>query len=126
MEETIQVAGGEPVDLTVRYTRHGPIIWETTAAWKASVRGRRGRSRRTTPSPCAGRRWRQTFSFRASGGLIPGPELGRVPGGAALFDVPSQNFVYADVDGNIGYQTPGHIPIRAQGDGTPAGARLDR
>ena len=34
-----------------------------------------------------------------------------------LWDVPSQNFVYADVDGNIGYQTPGLIPIRKKGDG---------
>jgi len=25
------------------------------------------------------------------------------------WDVPSQNFVYADVNGNIGYQMPGHI-----------------
>jgi penicillin amidase len=33
------------------------------------------------------------------------------------WDVPSQNFVYADVDGNIGYQMPGRVPIRAQGDG---------
>jgi penicillin amidase len=33
------------------------------------------------------------------------------------FDVPSQNFVYADVEGNIGYQMPGKIPIRAGGDG---------
>ena len=32
-----------------------------------------------------------------------------------LWDVPSQNFVYADVDGNIGYQTPGLIPIRRKG-----------
>lgn len=30
------------------------------------------------------------------------------------WDVPSQNFVYADVEGNIGYQTPGRIPIRAK------------
>ena len=29
--------------------------------------------------------------------------------------MPSQNFVYADVDGNIGYQSPGKIPIRAPG-----------
>jgi penicillin amidase len=29
------------------------------------------------------------------------------------WDVPSQNFIYADVQGNIGYQTPGRIPIRA-------------
>jgi len=29
------------------------------------------------------------------------------------WDVPSQNFIFADVDGNIGYQSPGLIPIRA-------------
>ena len=29
---------------------------------------------------------------------------------------PSQNFVYADVDGNIGYQMPGLVPVRAKGD----------
>src|SRR5690606_30537060 len=36
---------------------------------------------------------------------------------AALFEVPAQNLVYADVDGNIGYQTPGKIPVRSEGDG---------
>ena len=35
----------------------------------------------------------------------------------SLFDVPAQNFVYADVDGNIGYQAPGRIPIRRMGSG---------
>lgn len=34
------------------------------------------------------------------------------------FDAPSQNAVYADVDGNIGYQATGKIPIRAAGDGS--------
>lgn len=34
---------------------------------------------------------------------------------ARLFDVPSQNLIYADIDGNIGYQTPGNVPIRAEG-----------
>ena len=33
------------------------------------------------------------------------------------WDIPSQNFVYADVDGNIGYQTPSLIPIRTNGQG---------
>ena len=32
--------------------------------------------------------------------------------------VPSQNFVYADVDGHIGYYAPGRIPLRASGDGS--------
>ena len=29
---------------------------------------------------------------------------------------PAQNFVYADIDGHIGYQMPGFLPIRAPGD----------
>ncbi|MDO9396422.1 MAG: penicillin acylase family protein, partial [Herbiconiux sp.] len=36
---------------------------------------------------------------------------------ASLFDVPAQNLVYADTEGNIGYQTPGRLPIRGAGDG---------
>jgi penicillin amidase len=36
---------------------------------------------------------------------------------AREFAVPAQNLVYADVDGNIGYQMPGNIPIRESGDG---------
>jgi penicillin amidase len=33
-------------------------------------------------------------------------------------DAPGQNAVYADVDGNIGYQSTGYVPIRATGDGS--------
>ena len=36
---------------------------------------------------------------------------------ARNFVVPAQNLMYADVDGNIGYQMPGNIPIRTKGDG---------
>ena len=36
----------------------------------------------------------------------------------SVFATPSQNVVYGDVDGNIGYQPMGFIPIRAAGDGT--------
>lgn len=34
------------------------------------------------------------------------------------FDTPSQNIVYADVDGNIGYALSGRLPVRSSGDGT--------
>lgn len=34
------------------------------------------------------------------------------------WSTPSQNVVYADVDGHIGYQAMGFVPIRASGDGT--------
>ncbi len=32
-----------------------------------------------------------------------------------LWNVPAQNFVYADVEGNIGYQAPGQVPVRQPG-----------
>ena len=34
------------------------------------------------------------------------------------FGAPGQNVVYADVDGHIGYQATGFVPIRANGDGS--------
>ncbi len=34
---------------------------------------------------------------------------------ARLWDTPAQNMIYADIEGNIGYQTPSNVPIRAAG-----------
>jgi penicillin G amidase len=36
----------------------------------------------------------------------------------STFATPSQNVVYGDVDGNIGYQAMGFVPLRVSGDGT--------
>ena len=35
-----------------------------------------------------------------------------------MFQVPAQNLIYADTEGNIGYQAPGILPIRGKGDGS--------
>ncbi|HSM85799.1 MAG TPA: penicillin acylase family protein [Candidatus Limnocylindrales bacterium] len=43
----------------------------------------------------------------------------------SVFATPSQNVVYADVDGNIGYQPMGFVPVRAAGDGTVPVAGAD-
>ena len=120
-EETIEVAGGDPVTVMARSTARGPIVtdirsdfaavadgfpsasgapdgdYEISLQWTALAPG-------TTPQAIfAMNRARDWDGFREA---------------AALFDVPAQNLVYADVDGNIGYQTPGTIPLRKAGDGT--------
>ena len=120
-EETIEVAGGDPVTITVRSTARGPIVtdirddfgdvaaeypaasgapdggYEVSLQWTALTAG-------TTPQAIfALNRARDWQSFRAA---------------ASLFDVPSQNLIYADDSGNIGYQAPGDIPVRLSGDGT--------
>src|SRR5437879_10886118 len=42
-----------------------------------------------------------------------------------MLDAPGQNVVFADVDGDIGYQTTGKIPIRATGDGSVPASGAD-
>ncbi len=113
VREEIKVAGEEePVVVNVRLTQHGPIIndvvggpeedwafgWQPLAlSWTALQPGTLVRSILLLDRASNWEEFRHALSY---------------------WDVPSQNFVYADVEGNIGYQAPGHIPIRAAGDGS--------
>ncbi len=113
VREEIRVAGQEePVVVFARITRHGPIIndvvggeeedwsfgWQPLAlSWTALQPGTLMRSILLLDKAQNWEDFREALSY---------------------WDVPSQNFVYADVEGNIGYQTPGRIPIRKSGDGS--------
>jgi penicillin amidase len=123
--DTIQVGGGAPVQLTVRSTRHGPIISDTYGPIKDRVEPTatpfKDRSGLDLPADYA-----IALQWTA---LQPGNVFGAIWGfdnaqnwdefrrAAKDFTVPAQNLLYADVDGNIGYQMPGNIPIRKGGDG---------
>jgi penicillin amidase len=118
VKETIQVAGADPVEITVRYTRHGPLITDTYGGLeefseKAGI---------DLPTPYAiALRWTAleiSHTFPALWKMNIAQNWDDFRAAVSEFDVPSQNIVYADVDGNIGYQTPGKIPLRANGDGT--------
>jgi penicillin amidase len=117
LTENIQVAGSQSVAQTVRYTRHGPIISDTFAPLQnfhqtagINLPGNYALALRWTalePSTLASaiikiNRSQNWQEFRT---------------GVRDFDVPAQNFVYADINGNIGYQMPGKIPVRRSGDG---------
>jgi penicillin amidase len=116
LNETLQVAGGDPVPLTVRYTRHGPLIWSDVA-----LKEFRGKAGIDLPENYAlALRWtalEPSRTFAAVWKMDQAQNWYEFRQAAREFDVPSQNFVYADVDGNIGYQTPGKIPIRTNGIG---------
>ncbi|MBS3783627.1 MAG: penicillin acylase family protein [Anaerolineae bacterium] len=113
VREEIRVAGQEnPVVVDVRLTHHGPIINDvaggTEEAWSYGWQ------------PLA-----LSWTALQPGTLVESILLLDQAGDWTAFrealsywDAPSQNFVYADVEGNIGYQAPGRIPIRAAGDGT--------
>jgi penicillin amidase len=101
--EIIHVKGQPDVSMDVKITRHGPIITDITPG-------------ETRPLAL---RWT----------LYDGLHMPFFDVDAAQnwddfrkafsqLDAPGQNVVFADVDGNIGYQTTGRVPIRAAGDGS--------
>ncbi len=117
VNETIHVSDGSTVPLTIRYTRHGPVISDTYEDLK-DFRQKSGLQvpehyaisfQWTALDPCN--------TFPAIWKMNLAKNWSEFREAASAFDVPSQNIVYADVDGNIGYQVPGKIPIRAHGDG---------
>jgi penicillin amidase len=134
--ETIRVAGGDDVTITIRETGHGPLVSDASETLRdigrqapaaGSSEPAAGVSE-AAGDPAAGgggdelavaMRW---TALRPGGTADALVALNRARGwdefraAAALFEVPAQNLVYADVDGNIGYQAPGKIPLRAAGD----------
>ena len=100
--ETIKVRGRPDVHVTVRVTRHGPVIGESgkfslALKWTAL-------EPHATTFPLLkmnqAQNWREfTDALRS-------------------FTGPQQNMVYADVDGNIGYYAPAWVPVRRKGDGS--------
>ena len=115
--ETIKVAGAEDVELIVRTTRNGPIISDVYGA----LEDYGDLSGLETPEEYAiSLRWTALEPTQLASSIL---ELNQATNfeefrdALSLWDVPSQNFVYADTAGNIGYQMPGLVPIRANGDG---------
>ncbi len=101
--EVIHVKGNPDVNVDVKITRHGPVITELVPG-------------ETRPLAL---RWTLYEGLR-----IPFFDVNAAQNwdefrrAFSQLDAPGQNVVYADVDGNIGYQTTGKVPIRAAGDGS--------
>jgi penicillin amidase len=122
--EEITVRGGdEPIRHLVRSTRNGPIV--TDAEGPQDTRSAFGIEAPLAPPESVelselSLRWTALVPNRTFSSLFRMNRAGdfaEFREAAALFDIPSQNLVYADEEGNIGYQTPGLIPIRRRGDG---------
>lgn len=118
-EETLRVAGSEDVEVTVRSTAHGPIVSGLTPEF-TEIAGAQPSAQRWSGEHALSLRWTALdagTTAQAIFALNSAADFADFRAAAALFDVPAQNLVYADVDGNIGYQAPGRLPIRGAGDG---------
>jgi len=105
IEEPIKVRGrGEAEKLQVRITRHGPLMDNV-------VKG--------LEQPLA-LQWTGYGNSRLLESVYHLDKAGNwdeFRDALQYWDAPSQNIVYADKDGNIGYQSTGLIPIRKKGSG---------
>ncbi|HEV2493809.1 MAG TPA: penicillin acylase family protein [Terriglobia bacterium] len=101
-QEVIKVRGAADVHLTVRRTRHGPVIGED-GKYELALRWTALEDHALTFAFLRMARARNWQEFTEAIRHFTGPE---------------QNMVYGDVDGNIGYYAPAWVPVRKQGDGS--------
>ena len=127
--ETLEVAGGDDVELTIRSTVNGPILSGLSDDFDAIAADPYTGTGGSVTAPAGAPEGDYAVSLKWTA-LQPGTTAAAIfalnvaqdfddfRAAAQLFDVPAQNLLYADVDGNIGYQTPGLLPIRGAGDGS--------
>ena len=107
-QEQIKVRKGftseyDTVTHEVTVTRHGPIIFQAD--------GKRYALRWTALDPKLNR-------YDVSYHLNRARNWKEFNAALEWFTAPTQNIVYADVDGHIGYHAAGVVPIRTSGDGS--------
>jgi len=99
-KEQIKVKGrAEPVEVELCFTRHGPVIYEDRKRHRAYALRWVG----SEPG---------TAGYLASLSLNRASNWKEFLAAAERWKVPSENLVYADVDGNIGWLAAGLAPIR--------------
>ncbi|NJR12550.1 penicillin acylase family protein [bacterium] len=109
--EEIRFGDGEPsIMLDVRVTHLGPIINDYTLNDDGTVGG-------YSDEPLA-LRWtsyEQSTMMTAIMKLNQAANWDDFRAALRSWDTAAQNFIYADLEGNIGYQTPGRVPVRTAG-----------
>jgi penicillin amidase len=97
--DTIRVKGADPVPVDLKFTEHGPVIFEDPARHRAWAL-----------------RW--VGSEPGTAGYLGSLSLNRARSWPEFlkalerWKVPSENHLYADVDGNIGWKVAGLAPVR--------------
>ena len=104
LEEAIPVKGKEPRRVTLRFTRHGPVLFESVGDHRAYALRAAWLEPGTAPYLPSlrfdqARTWEE---FRAA---------------STFFLAPSENMVWADREGNIGWQATGIAPLRPNWSG---------
>jgi penicillin amidase len=107
-EETIAVRDAEPLTLTIRTTRHGPVLSDALPKGSADAG-----YVLALAAPFLGGDDR---SAEAVWGIDRAADWNEFRTALRSFVGPQQNMVYGDTAGTIGFIAPGRIPIRKAGN----------
>lgn len=105
LTEEIAVRGDTAHPLNIRLTRHGPIVTDIVTPMQNA-----------RPTFVASMRWTGNEiddQFGAFTRINRARDWSEFSAGVREFAVPGQNFIYADLSGNIGYWCGVKLPIRA-------------
>ncbi len=103
-EELFRVEGGEPVHRTLRFTRHGPVLYQDAANQRAYALRAAWLEVGSAPY-LASLRFGQARSWQD------------FRDACSFVLAPSENMLWADVEGNIGWQATGITPLRPNWSG---------
>ncbi|GMA42273.1 penicillin acylase family protein [Mobilicoccus caccae] len=110
-QEVIAVKGQDDVSVTVRESRHGPIVSDVGVSDAPEVSGPDGQPRTLAL------RWVALDPGDTTMDAFLDLNYARTVGDAVTalrrYVSPSQNFVLADTEGTIGYYAPGKLPVRS-------------
>src|SRR5438552_6457143 len=95
----IQVKDGSPETITLKFTQHGPLLWEAASHNRALA------LRWVGAEP-------GTAGYLASLSLDRAQNWNEFLAALERWKLPPENMVYADTEGNIGEQSAGLTPIR--------------
>ena len=109
--ETIGVSGGEAVELTVRETRHGPVVSGVIEESGEFLEAGHVLAFAWTALDDDDRTGEALVQAAAAADWVG------FTGALRNLAVPQQTIVFADRDGNIGMIAPGRVPVRAAGHG---------
>ena len=101
-KEVIRVRGGAAVTAELKFTQHGPVLWEDATRalvlrWVGAEPG--------------------TAGYLGSLAVDRASNWSEFEEAMKRWKVPSENIVYADVDGHIGEHSVGLAPLRKNWDG---------
>jgi penicillin G amidase len=117
--EEIQVRGeDQPRTVRIRSSRHGPLLSDVDQRLQQISASRADLN---ATQYAVALRWTALQPGRSMDALLAidqAQNFEEFRGAASLLSAPSQNLIYADTDGNIGYQLAGAVPQRRTGNGT--------